>query len=187
MTRLPLTLDQRDEALRIALAGHQGLDQAISAPALAEETGIPERAIRQLLARQLTEPTWTGDGTDLFIVVAAPGRGYFLAADLEEVYAYRSWLSRLVATAKSKLQSFEARCADLGIALDDKPARKGGVSNPAGIVAQALAKQQAEGLSDYALCKRVGINPGTWSRIRRGTYAGQVPTRVAAKLNSYLS
>jgi hypothetical protein len=176
----------REKLIRDLLATRRGLDEALSAPAIQAETGIPSREVRRIIARQLDAPTWTGDDTELFVICAAPRRGYFVAADTEEIYTYRSWLSLLVVTAQSKLLSFDQRCAQLGIPLEGKrPATK--TAGAQSLVRQALAKQQADGITDYVLCKRTGINAGTWSRIRRGSYDRRVQTRVAAKLQAFIN
>ena len=95
------------------LRGRQGAEQAVSAPELCRLLGLPQRAEREV--RQAIEdaaPRWPD------LICAIPGKGFFVAVDLEEAERYDNWLKQLADAALAKRSAFLAACARKGIRLN---------------------------------------------------------------------
>lgn len=110
----PIPLTFREETIRTALSPFRGRSNPVSAPTLERITGIPEREVRRLIKEG--SKFW-GREDELFIVCSVPGIGYFIAVDLEEVYATETWLSKLVASAKATQKAFRETCQKQGVSF----------------------------------------------------------------------
>ncbi len=100
---------EHGKSIAAILSQHIGREQAITAPAIAQELGWPEsreRLVRQIIATE--SALWP------VLVCGVPGQGYFIAEDVEEAAAYDSWLSDLHAKAEDKVTAFRASAARIG-------------------------------------------------------------------------
>lgn len=101
-----------NQILKILLA-HRGKFDAIGAKAIAEFLGWPlsrDRQVREII-EQCANRQWPG------ILCATPGSsgGYFFAADVEEVQAYRAYLQSLADAANDKINRLEGAMAREGL------------------------------------------------------------------------
>lgn len=108
-------------AIIIVLRSHVGRDEIISAKAIAEEIGIRirngDREVREILSEALDD----GSLEELEIPLCAiPGKGYFLAADIDEAQAYADFISSLATEAARKSRNVTALFKSMGLRLNAK-------------------------------------------------------------------
>lgn len=108
----------RAQQIRKLLARHCGPANAITAPSICRALGYKpsmERQVRRIISEE--SHLW-GNDDDLFIVCSIPGAGFFVVDNLDEIYDYDNYLSRLVVTARTKHRTFRQRLKDLGISME---------------------------------------------------------------------
>lgn len=115
-----MTPRNRAPQIEAVLRQHVGREQAITAPQICRALNWPltlEREVRRILKEE--GRSWGKEG-ELFIICAIPGRGYFLAQDIEEIEAHDNWLSAQYAAVGKTRRDFRALCKNLGISLEVK-------------------------------------------------------------------
>jgi hypothetical protein len=101
----------REEAILAVLMGHRGQDNGISADALAEETGIPEREVRRIIAVNSTK--WC-DEHDV-MPLSSPRWGFYLATDAEQAVMIDQELARKTAAHVNRLERHRYMMRKLGL------------------------------------------------------------------------
>jgi hypothetical protein len=96
------------------LRQHVGRDRSITSIQIARELGFTDGSSR--LVRGLIEIHGNVDWPGL--LCAAPGDGYYFAADIEDIRQYRSYLATLKKNASAKLKRLDERIAAEGFALE---------------------------------------------------------------------
>lgn len=113
-----MTPRNRASQIQAVLRQHVGRDQAISAPGICRILRWPlslEREVRRIIKDE--GRSWGGEG-ELFVVCAIPGRGFFIAADFEEIQNHDNWLSAQYAAVGKSRRDFRTLCKNLGITLE---------------------------------------------------------------------
>lgn len=100
------------------LRSHVGRDNLISAEAIATAIGLPQRDGARIVRDLLSEALHDGTLEDQEIPLCAiPGKGYFLASDIEEAQAYADWCRSLAAEAARKSVAVTTLFKSLGLHL----------------------------------------------------------------------
>lgn len=97
------------------LSEARGRDAAIRSREIATRLGLPatgERQVREIIATY--QDRWP------FLVCGAPGGGYFIPDNFDEVYAYHILLLALETRARTKRQAFEINCEKRGFPIPEK-------------------------------------------------------------------
>lgn len=97
------------------LSQHVGRENTVTSVQIADALGLPptaERTIRNAIA----DEDWESHE---LLVVAIPGLGYYVAADLEECNAYLVLLTSLRDSLNQKIKKFLKNCKNQGICLRD--------------------------------------------------------------------
>lgn len=102
----------------LVLRQHVGRDNIIRALDLAEDAGIRGRSRDRSVRDLLTEALHDGTLEELEVPLCGiPGRGYFLAADIEEAQAYSDWCHALAAEAARKSKAVRGLFGSFGLHL----------------------------------------------------------------------
>lgn len=100
------------------LRSHVGRENLISAESIAMVIGLPQRDGARLVRDLLSEALHDGTLEDQEIPLCAiPGKGYFLASDIEEAQAYLNLLLTLLAESARKARAVAKLFASLGLKL----------------------------------------------------------------------
>lgn len=97
------------------LRQHTGEAEAISSRQICRELRWPlsrERLVRRLIKDE--SPLWSKEGQQL-PVCSVPGRGFFVAASIDEAVARYNWLHDLAVEAGRTRDDFATICTGLGL------------------------------------------------------------------------
>lgn len=95
------------------LRQHVGRENTVTSLQIADAIGLKPSAERQI-REAIADEDWE---THELLVVAIPGLGFYVAADLEECNAYHSLLVSLRDALNQKIKKFLKNCKTQGIRL----------------------------------------------------------------------
>ena len=95
------------------LRQHVGRENTVTSMQIAEAIGLKPSAERQI-REAIADEDWESHE---LLVVAIPGLGYYVAADLEECNAYHALLVGLRDALNQKIKKFLKNCTTQGICL----------------------------------------------------------------------
>ncbi len=117
------------DRIHALLKSRFGVENAITAPDIAQTLGIDEREVRRTIANEFRE--WIGTG----LLLCLPKHGFFFATEVEQVVRRQTLLLSLKLEAAAKLAQFHGamRSAGFGGLVSEKmPTTFAASSHPEG-------------------------------------------------------
>ena len=113
-------MKSKEQRVLDVLRGHRGAAAAISARELGRRSGLIEREVRRIIADR--RAAWM-DEHGLFVCTKSGG-GFWLADDIEQVYAMLAWFHALAMTARAKYAAAKTACEKQGVYFNPTKGKK---------------------------------------------------------------